>query len=106
MSNLVEQIVAMEEGRGGDAIILQKKSGNGAPNYYAADAIIRRLPTMGGYKWALHSLMGGRTGSGIYGSIDDIVAAAEKQFGIKSDVREWVAVSYIDPDYPPNLLPM
>ncbi len=50
--------------------------------------------------------MFGRSGSGIYGSINDVVAAAEKAFGIKSDIREWVPVSYTDPDYPPNLLPM
>lgn len=108
MSNLIEQIIAMEEGRGGDAIILQQKRehGNSAPNYTLADAIIRRMPTVGGYKWALHTLMFGRSGSGIYGTIDEVVQATEKQFGVKSDVREWVPCNYTDPDYPPNLIPM
>lgn len=107
MSNLIEQIIAMEEGRGGDAILLQRmrEHGNSAPNYALADAIIRRLNTMGGYQWVLHTLIYGRTGSGIYGTIDDVVRAAEKQFGVKSDVREWVPCNYTDPDFPINLLP-
>jgi hypothetical protein len=116
MSNLIETIVALEEGRGGDAIILQSKKpgGNGAPSYYNANAIIQRIPTPSGYMWCLRLLMPKMTtlgvmnsaGSGIYGDIDYVVAAAERQFGVKSDVREWVHVNYIDPEFPSNLLPM
>jgi hypothetical protein len=112
MSNLIEQIFALEEGRGGDAIILQNKveGSNGAPNYFGAQAIIQRINTVGGWQWCLRTLMptrdGPMAGSGIYGDIDYVVKATEKQFGIKSDVREWVVAEYRDPDFPPNLIPM
>lgn len=113
MSNLVEQILIMEDGiSGGDAIILQPKQpgGNGAPNYMRADAIIRRIKTHGGFQWAFHTLQPSAagypvSGSGIYGDINEVVKAAERQFGTRSNEREWIHVDYCDPDYPPNLIP-
>lgn len=112
MSNLIEMLFALEERRAGDAIILQTKSegGNGAPRFHSANAIIQRLNTPGGYQWCLRLLMpsvrGPIAGSGIYGDLNHIVHHAERQFGVKSEVREWVSVEYTNPDFPFNLLPM
>lgn len=108
MSNLIEQLIGMETGGLYDAILLQKKqsNSNGAPNYFHADAIIRRIRTPGGWKWAFHSLISARTGSGQYfDDINDLAASVERQIGIKSDIREWVGVDYCDPDFPSNLIP-
>lgn len=112
MSNFIEQLFALEEGRNGDAIILQeKKPGtNGAPNFHWAQAIIQRIRTPSGDQWCLRLLMSGRNGpmagSGIYGDLNYITTVVEKQFGKKSDVREWIGVEYTDPNFPANLLPM
>lgn len=46
MSNFIEQLFALEEGRVGDAIILQPKKtdSNGEPNFFGAQAIIQSHP--------------------------------------------------------------
>lgn len=105
MSNRVEQLIKADE-LGFDALIFQDKSGNGQPNYHSAYAIIRKIRTPGGVQWALHTLMFGRTGSGIYGDINEVLRAAEAQFGVKSEEREWMEVEYADPDFPARLIPM
>lgn len=108
MSNLIEQLFAMDERRGGDAIILQPidKTGNSQPVYWRADAIVRRIKTHDGYQWAFHTLIMGKTGSGQYfHDLNDLVTSVERQFGTKSEVREWIVVDYTDSDFPVNLLP-
>jgi len=105
MSNLIEQILKMEDGIGGDAIIYQPKAGNGSPDYLSAEAIIMRIHTMAGYEWVFRPLMFGRAGSGFYGDIDYVVETAERKFGTKFEATEWVPVDYADPDFPHNLLP-
>lgn len=110
MSNFIEQFIAMEEGRGCDAIILQSKNpgDNGAPKYQVAQAIVQKINTVGGWQWCLRLLQPGRhgpvAGSGIYGDPNYITQVVERQFGTKSDVREWVPVEYVDPEFPPNLI--
>ena len=106
MSNLIEQILAMEAGTC-DAIMLQLKhdGDNGEPHYAAASAIIRRLPTIGGVQWAYHTMYFGRTGSGMYGDIDEVVNFAEKIHGIRLTMSEWVQLNYKDEGFPHNLIP-
>ena len=114
MSNLVEQIIAVEEGKSGDAIILidKKLAVVEGLKYRTAYAIIRYMPTMGGRQWVLSQLtdrLGGpfpMAGSGMYGDINYVTRMAETYYSDKSDNVEWVQVNYTDPDYPPNLLPM
>jgi len=90
-----------------DALLLQNMSGNGAPQVWGAHAIIRKIKTHDTsvpFQWAFHTLTMGCTGSGIYGDIETVRIAAERQFGIKSDIRQWIQVEYLD--LPLNLLPM
>lgn len=106
MSNLVEQLLKMEEGLGGDALFLQAKNENGEPKPWSADAIIRRIRIPNGtFSWALHGLMMGYTGSGIYGDLDEICKFAESYYDKRSDSVEWIFMDYTDPEYPINLLP-
>lgn len=111
MSNFVEKIIALAEEKTHDAIILQPKprGSNGCLNIHKAKAIVRYIRTVGGSTLAFHTLQsfGGKvvTGSGIYGDINDITIAVEKQFGAVSDDQEWIGIDYCDPEFPTHLIP-
>ena len=113
-SNLVEELMKMEENGEFQALFCQPKRGNNCPAPLDASAMIRYMPTQGGWQWALHGITPALTSSGIasyaghYGTIDQILAYAEKEFdvGAQMGYSIWVPMKYTDVDFPLNMIPM
>ena len=106
MTSLIEEIHRLLH-NGNSALFYQKKRLGSCdePEYYAAAAMIRKIPTSSGDQWSFHNLYAGKILTSSYGTLDDIVLAAQRELGTSTQLFEWVQAGYTDPTFPENLKP-